>query len=88
MLTLPRSAVRADNTILVLDIENRLHARSVRVLRKERDVVRVESGLASGERVAISPIETFVDGMPVQVLADERGDAAAPQVAPQEGAKR
>jgi hypothetical protein len=71
----------------VLDIENRLHARTVRVLRKERDVVRVEGGLTSGERVAISPIETFVDGMPVQVLADEGSAATAPKVAPQEGAK-
>ncbi len=87
VLTLPRSAVRADGTILVLDVENRLHARTVRVLRKERDVVRVEGGLTSGERVAISPIETFIDGMPVQVLADEGNAATAPKVAPQEGAK-
>jgi RND family efflux transporter MFP subunit len=88
VLTLPRSAVRADNTILVLDIENRLHARSIRVLRKERDVIHVEGGLEAGERVAISPIETFIDGMPVQVLTDDGDAATAPKVAPQEGAKR
>ncbi|MGE3172447.1 MAG: efflux RND transporter periplasmic adaptor subunit [Planctomycetota bacterium] len=98
VIALPRAAVRDDGRVLVLDHENLLHARTVQVLRRDRDHTYVRSGLAAGERVCTSRIETFVDGMPVQVLdqgqdPDQNGHPAAPTpaivpaIAPANGGK-
>ena len=87
MLAAPRSAVRPDGTMLVLDAESRLRARRARVLRKDETTAYVEGAPGETLRVVISPVETFVDGMPVQVLEPEAKPATIPVSAPQEGAK-
>jgi RND family efflux transporter MFP subunit len=63
VIRLPRSAMRDDNQVLVVDAENRLHFRQVSLLRLEHDDMLVEDGLADGELVCISPMQTVVDGM-------------------------
>jgi multidrug efflux pump subunit AcrA (membrane-fusion protein) len=63
VIRLPRSAMRDDNHVLVVDAENRLHFRQVSLLRLEHDDMLVEDGLADGELVCISPMQTVVDGM-------------------------
>jgi multidrug efflux pump subunit AcrA (membrane-fusion protein) len=69
---LPRSALRGGDRVLVVDRDDRLRFRDVGVLRKARDTVVVQSGLASGEFVVTSPIETPVEGMQVRpVIGDE-----------------
>jgi RND family efflux transporter MFP subunit len=77
VVVLPRAAVRADGTVLVVDGENHLRALLVQVLRRDRTQVYVRSGLPPGQRVCISRIDTFVEGMPVHVLqpGDETGAA-------------
>lgn len=67
---LPRSAMRDSNQVLVVDDDNRLRFRQVRILRLEHDEVLVSEGLADGERVCISPMQTVVDGMRVQPVMD------------------
>jgi RND family efflux transporter MFP subunit len=69
---LPRSAMRDEGRLLVLDQDNRLHFRRVELLRIEHDRVVIKSGLQAGERVCISPLQTVVDGM--QVIPVEPGD--------------
>jgi RND family efflux transporter MFP subunit len=69
VIRLPRSAMRDNNQVLVVDGENRLHFRQVSLLRLEHDDILVSDGLENGELVCVSPLQTVVDGMlvnPVQ----------------------
>lgn len=71
VVPLPRSALREDGRVMVVDDDRRLRFRSVDVLRTEGDRVLVSGGLDSGELVCVSPLETAVDGMQVQVTRDD-----------------
>lgn len=68
VMVLPRSALREGNRVLVVDAEDRLRYRDVEPLRLYQDEVLVSAGLAPGERVCISPIQTAVEGMPVKPM--------------------
>ena len=63
VIRLPRSAMRDNNQVLVVDTQNRLHFRQVSLLRLEHDDMLVKDGLADGELVCVSPMQTVVDGM-------------------------
>ena len=64
---LPRSALRQDNQVLVVDEESRLRFREVSIARYEQDRILIQSGLEDGDIVNISPIQAVVDGMEVSV---------------------
>ena len=68
IVVLPRSALRDNNQVLVVDTENRLHFREVEILRVYRDEAYIRAGLEAGEKVNISPLQTVVEGMRVQPL--------------------
>ncbi|MFK7975041.1 MAG: efflux RND transporter periplasmic adaptor subunit [Halioglobus sp.] len=70
VIRLPRSAMRDANQVLVVDSENRLHFRQITPLRLEHDEVLVSSGLANGELVSVSPMQTVVEGMHVQPVME------------------
>jgi multidrug efflux pump subunit AcrA (membrane-fusion protein) len=70
VVRLPRSTVRDSNQVLVVDEDNRLRFRQVSILRLEHDEVLVSDGLADGELVCISPLQTVVDGMLVQPVVE------------------
>ena len=77
-MRLPRSALRNNNQVLVIDRENKVRFRDVRPLRLYKDDVLIESGLQAGERVCLSTIQTAIDGMDVDpvdgnLLSDFRG---------------
>ena len=65
LITLPRAALRNQNQVLVVDEDNRLHFRTVRIMRFENDNLLISHGLQSGEIVNISPIQTVIEGMRV-----------------------
>ncbi|GAB5452121.1 MAG: efflux RND transporter periplasmic adaptor subunit [Halioglobus sp.] len=69
VIRLPRSAMRDDNQVLVVDADNRLRFRQVSLLRLEHDDILVRSGLQDGERVCVSPLQTVVEGMRVQPVS-------------------
>ena len=66
IITLPRAALRNQNQVLVVDKNNRLSYRRVRVMRHQNDDILVSQGLEDGELVNISPIQTVVEGMQVK----------------------
>lgn len=66
VVRLPRSVIRDNNQVLIVDEDNRLHFRTVTILRLEHDEVLIESGLQDGEIVCLSPMQTVVEGMRVQ----------------------
>lgn len=74
---LPRSALRNNNDVLIIDENNRLRQRQVKVLRTDFDAVLISAGISAGERVCISPVETFVDGLLVDATATNSPDMLA-----------
>lgn len=62
---LPRAALRSGDQVWVVN-DQKIHFRPVEVLRAERDVVLIASGLENGELVCISPMEAVTDGMSVR----------------------
>ena len=87
----PRSGLRGRSQVMVVDGENRLRFRDVELLRMTAGSIYVRSGLANGERVVISTLDSPTDGMQVQVanpapdlLAERAPDAggASPPASP------
>jgi RND family efflux transporter MFP subunit len=76
VVVLPRSAIRNGNQVLLVDADNRLRFRSVELLRVYGDDAYVGGGLARGERVLVSPLQTVVDGMRVESVVDAPGNSA------------
>ena len=72
---LPRAARRGADQVLIVDGENRLRFRQVDLLRTTIDEVFVRSGLHTGERVILSPLEAVSDGMRVRVNTTDRRPA-------------
>lgn len=70
IMVLPRSALRGAHQVLVVDDESRLRFRDIEVLRTQGDEVLIQSGLAAGEMVCISALESVVDGMRVRTLVE------------------
>jgi RND family efflux transporter MFP subunit len=65
-----RSALRGSDQVLVIDEENKLHFRTIDVLRADFESVIVRSGLKQNERICLSALETVVDGMSVRVAEE------------------
>jgi RND family efflux transporter MFP subunit len=79
IVRLPRSALRDGNQVLVVDADDRLRFRDVEPLRLYQDEVMIRGGLAAGERVCVSPLQTVVDGMSVIPHTDDAPqDTTAP----------
>ncbi len=63
IFVLPRSALRNDNSILIVDNEDKLRFRNIETLRLFQDTILVSGGLTAGDRICISSVQTAVDGM-------------------------
>ena len=68
IIQLPRSALRGNDRVLIVDQDNRLRFRTVELLRLFQDKVLISAGLTKGDRVCLSPILTVIDGMPVEPI--------------------
>ena len=64
---MPRVALRGRNQVMVIADDNRVRFRDVEILRSTTESVYIEGGLAEGELVAVSTIDSPTDGMFVQV---------------------
>lgn len=62
---LPAVALVGENRVRVVDADNRLREREVRVVQRRGREVVVTEGLADGDRVCLTPLEIFVPGMEV-----------------------
>jgi RND family efflux transporter MFP subunit len=72
----PRSALRQDDVVWVVDDEDRLAFRKVDVARPQGDEVLIKAGLRQGDRVVVSPLKAATDGMSVMIMTAERGDGS------------
>ncbi len=62
-IVIPRGALRDNETVWVVDDDNRLRIRKVETLRRERDEILLHAGLAVGEKVIITNLSGAADGM-------------------------
>ena len=67
-IPVPRTAIRGENTVLVVNDQNRIELRELDIFRQERDRVLIRDGVKEGERICMSTLEAAVDGMPVRIL--------------------
>ena len=70
IISLPRSVIRNNNQVLVVDAENKMYFRDVQIYRLEEDRVLISGGLLPGELICTSPIQAVVDGMSVQPIRE------------------
>ena len=63
VVAVPRGALHDNNTVWIVDDENRLHIRTVDIQRRERDEVLVRSGLNAGEKIVLTNLSGAAEGM-------------------------
>ena len=68
LVSIPRTALRSNNNVMVIDENSRLRFREVQVFRLSETHALISEGLSSGERISISALQFVVEGMPVQVI--------------------
>ena len=76
VVVLPRSSLRNENQVLIVDGESKIRFRTVTPLRLYQDSVLIADGLVEGDRVCVSTLQTAIEGMnvnPISENADARG---------------
>jgi hypothetical protein len=66
---LPRAALREDETVLVVDRDDRIRSRPVELVRIDRDDALIRAELEPGDRFCLTALQVVVDGMKVQVVS-------------------
>ena len=77
VVVVPTGALRRGREVLVIDANDRLHVRTVDVLRVERERALIEAGIEAGERVVTSPLEVVTEGMAVRPVERPAANTAA-----------
>lgn len=67
IVKVPRSALGSDGTLWIVDQERRLRRRAVEVLHFDRGDALIHGGLAAGDVVCLSELDTPTEGMLVRV---------------------
>ena len=70
VVEISRDAVRDGDEVLVIDDDNRMYRRKIRPLHRGEHTVIVEKGLYDGDRICLSTIGVFVEGMKVKLEDD------------------
>lgn len=68
VVTVPRAALRGENEIYLAEEDGTLTIKTVEVQSSNRDRVVLTGGLASGDKVIISPIRGAATGMKIEVV--------------------
>lgn len=66
-ITIPRSALREGDTVLIAKADDTLNRRAVTVIQADTQHAIISEGLQAGDRVIISPVEYVIEGMKLQV---------------------
>lgn len=71
VIAIPRGAMHDNDTIWLIDDDNRLHIREVEILRREPDEVLVRSGLKAGEKLVLTNLSGAAEGMLLRPVMGE-----------------
>lgn len=77
VFAVPATAYRAGGSVYIVDADDRLRERPVRLLRRDIERVLLSEGLNDGDRVVVSAVESPLDGMLVRV-GGRSGEARGP----------
>ncbi len=69
---LPRAALRPDQQVWVVDQEDRLHSRPVRVAHLTTEGVIIDEGLSASDQVVISQLKAVSNGMKVRPVPQDK----------------
>ena len=69
---IPRKALRQENTVWIVNDENKLVIGDVDVVRRERETVLVQKGLKAGDRLILTALQGAANGMKIRPM--EEGD--------------
>ncbi|NOX70643.1 MAG: efflux RND transporter periplasmic adaptor subunit [Gammaproteobacteria bacterium] len=75
VLRIPRSALRGNGQVIVVDDNSLVQIRSVDILRADADYAYLLGGAVEGERLCLTAIENPINGMRVRT-SDEHDDRA------------
>ena len=76
-VSLPRSVLRADNTVLVANDERRLEIRPVTVLRAEPRKVYISDGINQGDLIITTAIDAPIPGIQLTISGEDEPSPAA-----------
>ena len=68
IIVIPRTALRDNSSVWVMDNENKLIIRKIVQLRIEHDQVIISDGIAEGDRVILTNISGAADGMKLRTI--------------------
>jgi voltage-gated potassium channel Kch len=73
---LPRTALRQNSQVYVIDQNNQLRFADVEVIKISRDEVYIAAGLERGDQVCVSVLDVASDGMTVRLATDDTPQAS------------
>jgi len=76
IFSVPITAVRNGNQVLVMDAEQRLRQRQVNILRSDAENAYIDRGLSAGDNVIVSPVPVPIEGMKVAPTDDAMAGGA------------
>ena len=71
---IPRTALRGENVVWVVDQKGQLRFRTVTVARLTPNAAILEAGLKNGEMVVVSSLKAVTDGMTVRIRQTNKGN--------------
>ena len=77
VMRVPRSALRGSNQLLFVDDENKIRIRTVSVVRADAQYAYVTGEELLGERIAVTGIDTPLNGMLVRTTDDPQADSSS-----------
>jgi RND family efflux transporter MFP subunit len=75
---IPRSTLHENDVVWIVNEENRIVFRPVDVALIQGDHVVIRTGLATGERLVLTPLKTATDGMQVRIAPPEEAHQELP----------
>ena len=75
VVRIPRSALRGNGQLVIVNDDNLLEIRDVDILRADARHAYIRSGVGEGERISLTVIENPINGMRVRTSDDEPVDA-------------
>ncbi len=70
VISIPRLALRENDTVWLMTSENKLKIVPVQISRREHDEILVKGGLATNDRVVLSKLVGAVDGMSLKLAVE------------------
>lgn len=72
VVPIPRDSLRENNSVWIADPEDRLQIRPINILRRERDLLLIDSGLTGGERLVLTTLDGVANGLLLRPVQQEQ----------------